>query len=157
MLGLGHLPVAPGSWASAGAVCLWAGLWWLASRLDGAALWLDVFLGALIFLAGVGSVAWGQWALGHFASKDPRPFVLDEAAGQWTALLFLPIAEARTLLAVGAVQFLLFRVLDIVKPPPARQLERLPAGWGVLLDDVASGVYANVAGQVLFRLAWGIG
>jgi len=70
------------------------------------------------------------------------------------ALLFLPLAIATgfwRFLALVAIQFFLFRVFDVVKPPPARQLEALPAGWGVLLDDLAAGVYANIVGQILWR------
>ena len=50
-----------------------------------------------------------------------------------------------------AAAFLAFRIFDITKPPPARQLERLPAGWGILLDDLAAAVYANLVCQVLLR------
>jgi len=49
--------------------------------------------------------------------------------------------------------FLAFRIFDITKPPPARQLERLPAGWGILLDDLAAAVYANLLCQIIFRWA----
>ncbi len=49
-------------------------------------------------------------------------------------------------------QFLLFRVFDVVKPPPARQAEALPAGWGILTDDLIAGVYANLVGQVIWRV-----
>jgi len=48
-------------------------------------------------------------------------------------------------------QFVLFRALDVIKPPPARGLERLRAGWGILLDDLVAGAYANVLGQLLWR------
>jgi len=53
-----------------------------------------------------------------------------------------------------AVQFFLFRVFDIVKPTPARQLERLPHGWGIMADDLAVAVYVNLIGQVAFRYLW---
>jgi phosphatidylglycerophosphatase A len=61
------------------------------------------------------------------------------------------LGDLRHTAAVLAVQFFLFRLFDVVKPPPARQLERLPAGWGILLDDLAAGIYANIVGQVVFR------
>ena len=67
--------------------------------------------------------------------KDPQFVVIDEVAGQWIALLFAPRAW-KTLLA----GFILFRVFDIVKPPPVRQLERLPEGIGIVVDDVAAGI-----------------
>ena len=81
--------------------------------------------------------------------------MLDEFAGQWFALLALPVGLDAGLRAVACVvggQFVLFRVLDIVKPPPAFGLQRLPAGWGILVDDLAAGAYANLVGQLLWRL-----
>jgi phosphatidylglycerophosphatase A len=68
---------------------------------------------------------------------DPGHVVIDEVAGQWIALLF-----SRVNLSHLLAGFLLFRLFDIVKPWPARRLENLPGGWGIMLDDVAAGVYA---------------
>ncbi len=79
-----------------------------------------------------------------YGVKDPQFVVIDEVAGQWIALLFAPRAW-KTLLA----GFILFRVFDIVKPPPVRQLERLPEGTGIVVDDVAAGVYALALMQLL--------
>jgi phosphatidylglycerophosphatase A len=104
-----------------------------------------------------GTVWWGPWAVQTYGRPDPGQCVSDEAAGQWLALLWMPAAGAPQALGVAGAQFLLFRVLDIIKPPPARQLERLPAGWGILLDDVAAGLLANMVGQVLFRVVWRLG
>ncbi len=101
------------------------------------------------------SVRLGGWAIARFGRSDPRPFVLDEFAGQWTALLALPVsyhAGGGSVAWVAGVSFLLFRVFDVLKPPPARQAESLPAGWGILIDDLVAGLYANLVGQVLWRL-----
>ena len=68
---------------------------------------------------------------------DPGHVVIDEVAGQWIALIY-----SRVNLSHLLAGFLFFRLFDIVKPWPARQLESLPAGWGIMLDDVAAGVYA---------------
>jgi phosphatidylglycerophosphatase A len=68
---------------------------------------------------------------------DPGHVVIDEVAGQWIALSF-----SRVNLSHLLAGFLLFRLFDIVKPWPARRLEHLPGGWGIMLDDVAAGVYA---------------
>jgi phosphatidylglycerophosphatase A len=68
---------------------------------------------------------------------DPGHVVIDEVAGQWIALSF-----SRVNLSHLLAGFLLFRLFDIVKPWPARKLEHLPGGWGIMLDDVAAGVYA---------------
>jgi phosphatidylglycerophosphatase A len=100
------------------------------------------------------SVAWGEWAVEYFRDNDPKQFVLDEFAGQWVALLVLPAsltAETWAFVLVAGGQFVLFRIFDIIKPPPARQAERLPAGWGILTDDLFAGLYANLVGQLLWR------
>jgi phosphatidylglycerophosphatase A len=76
--------------------------------------------------------------------EDPGHVVIDEVAGQWIALI-----HSRVDLSHLLAGFLFFRLFDIVKPWPARQLEGLPAGWGIMLDDVAAGVYALVVMQAL--------
>jgi phosphatidylglycerophosphatase A len=73
----------------------------------------------------------------HFG-EDPSIVVIDEVVGMWISLLFLPRG-----LMIGIAAFFFFRLYDIIKPPPARQLERLKNGWGVMMDDVAAGIYAN--------------
>ena len=78
--------------------------------------------------------------------KDPGMIVWDEVVGFMITMLWVPVTPLS--LALG---FLLFRVFDIVKPPPARQLERLPHGWGVMADDAMAGVYA---GLVLSGVLW---
>jgi phosphatidylglycerophosphatase A len=76
--------------------------------------------------------------------EDPGHVVIDEVAGQWIALI-----HSRVDLSHLLAGFLFFRLFDIVKPWPARQLEGLPAGWGIMLDDVAAGVYALLVMQAL--------
>ncbi|MBW7906855.1 MAG: phosphatidylglycerophosphatase A [Phycisphaerae bacterium] len=150
----GYAPVASGSFGSLAAVLVLAGLLVGIEWLPWPVVGREAVLGAGIALASWGSVRWGPWALARFASKDPKPFVLDEFAGQWVALLAMPLAGAGApawAIVLGG-QFILFRIMDVIKPPPARQLERLPAGWGVLADDLMAGVYANLVGQVLWRL-----
>jgi phosphatidylglycerophosphatase A len=78
--------------------------------------------------------------------KDPQFVVIDEVAGQLIALIAVPLAW-KTFLA----SFILFRAFDITKPPPVRQLERLPEGTGIVLDDVAAGLYALIVMQLLLR------
>ena len=155
VLGSGHLRPAPGSWGSLVATLIFAAIWSAASALS-APLWLVdvVIVVAGVVLASWLSVVWGPWALDRFGGKDPRQFVLDEFAGQWMALFWLPPLAAGGLWPFAWVvggQFVLFRILDVIKPPPARQLESLPAGWGVLCDDLMSGVYANLIGQIVWR------
>ena len=81
------------------------------------------------------------------ARKDPGLVVVDEVAGQWITFVGLPFTPA-----IAVAGFLLFRVMDIVKPWPARALERLPGGFGIMADDVAAGIYA----QLLLRVGLAI-
>jgi phosphatidylglycerophosphatase A len=76
--------------------------------------------------------------------KDPAFVVIDEVAGQMIALVALPLSWKSALASL-----ILFRVFDIVKPPPLRRLERLPGGAGILLDDVGAGLYALAVAQLL--------
>jgi phosphatidylglycerophosphatase A len=76
--------------------------------------------------------------------EDPAHVVIDEVAGQWVALIACPVEMGHAVLA-----FALFRLFDIVKPWPARQLERLHGGLGIMMDDVAAGLYALLAGLVV--------
>ena len=76
---------------------------------------------------------------GAHQTPDPSIVVIDEIVGVWISLLFLPKS-----VWVIIAAFALFRAFDIWKPPPARQLERIPNGWGIMLDDLVAGVYADV-------------
>jgi phosphatidylglycerophosphatase A len=78
--------------------------------------------------------------------EDPGFVVVDEVAGQWIALIGVRPDWAHALLALA-----LFRLFDIWKPWPVRLLERLPGGWGIMLDDVAAGVLALGVGLVVGR------
>ena len=69
--------------------------------------------------------------------KDPQIVVVDEVAGQWITLLACPFDLRHALICL-----VLFRLFDMTKPPPVRQLESLPEGWGIVIDDVAAGLYA---------------
>jgi len=78
---------------------------------------------------------------------DPSVVVIDEIVGIWTALLFLPAG-----LPALVIAFTTFRIFDIVKPPPCAALEKAGSGWGIMLDDLAAGVYANIATRVILSL-----
>ena len=99
-------------------------------------------VGACLALLLVGALAATRVAE-RVGLKDPGIVVVDEVLGQWVTLLALPFTPATAVLG-----FLLFRAMDIVKPWPARDLERLPGGWGIMADDVAAGVYAHLALRV---------
>ena len=147
MGGVGYLP-ASGTFASLlTCLILWPILNWVGPTM--AAQSAVAVTGLILFSA---LNLWlGPWASAEFGDQDPGKFVLDEAAGICLTLLFLP---ARTGWAEGinlAAAFLAFRVFDITKPPPARQLEHLHGAWGILLDDLAAGVYANIVCQIALR------
>lgn len=159
-LGLGYAPVASGTFGSAGAMAIAIIVWALATVVAVDAAVLDGIWILLTLLAIAGCAAWGPWAIEKFADRarkpgDPGHVVLDEFAGQWVALVAMPLPgfdRPITVLAIFALQFFLFRLFDVLKPPPSRQFEKLPAGWGIVMDDVAAGIYANLIGQVIVRL-----
>ena len=119
----------------------------------GLALWLAlVGLPPLGYAAAVVAVALlGIWAAGRaseiFRRHDDGRITIDEVAGMLVALLWLPARPE-----VAALAFVLFRVFDIWKPFPANAAERLPGGLGVMADDLVAGVYANLGGQLVWRL-----
>jgi phosphatidylglycerophosphatase A len=104
-----------------------------------------------LVLFSVLNVGMAPWAIKEFGNKDPGKFVLDEAAGICLTILFLPMRTGWGAGIALAAAFVAFRIFDITKPPPARQLEGLPMGWGILMDDLAAGVYANLVCQVVLR------
>jgi len=124
----------PGTYGSVAAMLLWvlAGIGLHASQQT---LLILLFIGILFSIAlGVPAATIAARESGR---HDPGFVVIDEVAGQWITLLFSP-ADWRH----GLIALILFRLFDITKPFPVRRLERLPEGWGIVLDDVAAGLYA---------------
>ena len=151
-LGTGYLPVAPGTWGSLGAVGVFLAVAWASGRNAWA---VNAALLAVVVACSIGCVALGRFTESAFGKRDPGQCTIDEWAGQAVALLAVPLGgHWIDLLVAAGVAFCYFRLLDILKPPPARQAERLPLGWGVLVDDLVAGVYANVATQICVRV-WG--
>jgi phosphatidylglycerophosphatase A len=95
---------------------------------------------AIVAVLVVASVPIATRAARLLASKDPGPVVIDEAIALPLVLSVVPPADRG--LIVLAAAFVLFRIFDIAKPPPCRQLERLPAGLGIMADDQAAAVMA---------------
>jgi phosphatidylglycerophosphatase A len=87
---------------------------------------------------------WSSGAAERLFGHDARRIVIDEWAGMFIALLFVPYSLTNYVIA-----FVAFRAFDVIKVPPAAQFEGLPGGWGVTMDDVAAGVYANIFTQAL--------
>lgn len=132
--GVGYLPFAPGTAAS----------------LVGAALCFPllslpwpVYLGATLGLTALAIWVAGRVA-GELGQPDPPQVVIDEIAGMWIAA----IALSPRLYDLAAV-FVLFRLMDVVKPAPIPGLERLPGGLGIVADDVAAGLLARATWWLL--------
>jgi phosphatidylglycerophosphatase A len=134
--GVGYAPVAPGTFGTAAGLAIW---WVLPHTLV-----FQLVAIVVLFLLGAWS---GTVAEVHFGKTDPGHVVLDEVLGMFITLLANPVGWR------GAMAgFLLFRLFDIVKPPPARSLERLPGGSGIMADDAMAAVYANLVLRLALAL-----
>lgn len=129
--GCGLLPGAPGTWGSLAALPV---------------AWVIVMLGGPLGLIGavIAAFSIGIWAAGRYSQaaglKDCQNVVIDEVAGQWLALVFVPLDPAAYFAA-----FILFRICDIFKPWPANWADRnVPGGFGIMLDDMIAGTYALI-------------
>ncbi len=143
--GTGKLPVAPGTWGAALAALMAVPLIWVDSNLARFVLIAAAITFSFICAKAVDMFAdeWGE---------DPGFVVADEMVGMWLTLVGNPLT-----LGNYAIGFLLFRFFDIAKPLGVRRLESIPGGWGVVLDDVLAGVYANIVLQLInlfFQLNW---
>lgn len=139
--GAGRLRPGPGTWGALATTLLW---WLLASHLPPSAR-IPAILVLVVIVTAIGIPAATLEARGC-GKKDPSHVVIDEVAGQLVTLIACPIVW-RALLA----GFILFRVFDILKPPPIRSLEKLPEGTGIVVDDLGAGVYALVVLQLLLH------
>jgi phosphatidylglycerophosphatase A len=132
--GAGYGKPGPGTWGSVAAVLLWAACAW---ALHPAPQTLFLMLLAGIALSIIAGIPAATITARESGREDPGFVVIDEVAGQWIALLGCPVDWRHALIVL-----VLFRLFDITKPFPARQLESLPCGWGIVFDDVAAGLYA---------------
>lgn len=134
--GLGYMPFAPGTFGALGALLSGIAIYQYTSSPH---IWL---IGLIVtsFFIGVYSSnklipIWG---------KDPKRVVIDELIGMWISMLLLP-----NNLLIFLLAFVLFRLFDIFKPLYIRNFEKLKHGWGIMMDDVIAGLYANIVIQVL--------
>ena len=144
--GAGTLTPGPGTWGSIAATILWAAFFIphaalfqshaivYASRIT--PVWPSLLAASIAAAIGIPAATIVARESG---GKDPQNVVIDEVAGQW-----LTLAAAAPDWKHALAGLVLFRVFDITKPWPARQLERLPAGWGIMFDDLAAGVYGAI-------------
>lgn len=135
----GFLPTMPGTWGTFAGIPLVIISHRLTSIMQPVVA--VVFVTFAAYIAGRAEIL--------FEDRDARPIVIDEMAGFLITLLWLPLNLMTLFLG-----FVLFRVFDIVKPPPIGSLEkRLHGGWGIVLDDVLAGVFANVTLRLLLIVA----
>jgi phosphatidylglycerophosphatase A len=124
----------PGTWGSVSALLVWAAFAW---GLHPASQTLLLALLAAIALSLLLGIPASTIVARESGRHDPQFVVIDEVAGQWIALIGSRAEWRHALIAL-----VLFRLFDITKPFPVRQLEKLPDGWGIVLDDVGAGLYA---------------
>jgi phosphatidylglycerophosphatase A len=137
--GAGTLKPGPGTWGSLAATLIWILFFGQHRLLLSAAispLWPSLLLALIATAIGIPAATIIARESGR---KDPQNVVIDEAAGQW-----LTLAAAAPDWKHALAGLALFRLFDITKPWPARQLEHLPEGWGIMLDDLAAGVYGAI-------------
>jgi phosphatidylglycerophosphatase A len=138
--GAGLLKPGPGTYGSISAVVLW----FIAAHIfpvNSSSLAIGTIIAAIVVtLIGIPAATIVARESGR---EDPGHVVIDEVAGQLIALIAIPADWQH-----AALSLLLFRLFDILKPPPIRQLERLPQGTGIMLDDVAAGVLALIVAQL---------
>jgi phosphatidylglycerophosphatase A len=138
---VGYAPLAPGTFGSAAGLAVF-----YAVRSTGS---VAVEIGAIAALFAIGIWA-GTVAEHHFGGVDPGPIVLDEVVGMLITLCLLPVNLA------GAIAgFVVFRVLDVIKPFPSARFEKLPGGLGVMADDGMAAIYGNLVMRGLIAVTPG--
>ncbi|MCG8341897.1 MAG: phosphatidylglycerophosphatase A [Chlorobiales bacterium] len=135
--GLGYFPFAPGTITSLAAVTLFV--------LFPSLLQIETALPVLAILFASG--LWASGVMEEVYGHDPSRVTIDEFAGQWLALLLLPVGWFTAILG-----FVAFRFFDILKPEPVNSAQKLPGGWGVMADDLLAGVYANLSVRIMLWL-----
>ncbi|MCM1377983.1 MAG: phosphatidylglycerophosphatase A [Clostridium sp.] len=135
-LGVGYLPVAPGTWGAIFAILLWLPLYLRAS--PSVIFWST--LGAALALTIAGT--WASGVAEKYWGKDPVVACADETVGQWFSLLPLSAGVAGCPWWEIPLSLALFRYFDIFKPLGIRRLENLPGGYGMMADDILAGIYS---------------
>jgi len=137
--GAGYIPFVPGTWGSIVGLLLDL----IVRRLGSPSLQSGLHAGLI-----VGVLFLGVWASSvserEVSRKDPSFVVIDEVAGMLLSTYFITLS-----LWGYAIAFVVFRALDVIKPPPCRWAEKLPSGWGIMMDDVFAGLYTNAFMRLL--------
>ena len=136
---IGYVPIAPGTFGSAVGLAVF-----FAVRQTGS---VGIELAAIVLLFAVGIWS-GTVAEHHFGGIDPGPVVLDEVVGMLITLALLPVN-----LTGAIIGFIVFRILDVIKPWPSARFETLPGGLGVMADDGMAAIYGNLIMRGLLAVA----
>lgn len=131
---VGFVPIAPGTFGSAVGLVVYAAVAMTHSWA------VEALVLAVVLAAGI----WSAGRVEREMGKDPGAVVIDEVAGMLITLAFIDVSVTGAI-----VGFFIFRVLDVIKPPPARRLENLHGGPGIVLDDVMAGIYSNIVLRLL--------
>jgi phosphatidylglycerophosphatase A len=164
--GVGYFPIAPGTMGSLVGVGIYlllrrgivdAYFKLIGSRfvsLSFEHLRVSFVLICVILLVVIALSMVGIWAASRaerlFGRKDPGAVVIDEVVGQLITFVFVPFFLPLPTIVLG---FILFRAFDIIKPYPIRKLEKLPSGLGIVVDDIAAGLYAGTVLSVILMLS----
>lgn len=134
----GYFPIAPGTIGSLAALGIYL---------------IPGFENPTIMLLGISVfTVWGKIVADKFEKfygKDPKQCTVDELVGTWLSLIFIP----KTIIFIG-IAFIIWRILDIVKPFPANYFERIKGGWGIMLDDISSGLYTLILMQIILYFVY---
>ncbi|MBN2455063.1 MAG: phosphatidylglycerophosphatase A [Sedimentisphaerales bacterium] len=138
--GLGWLPVAPGTWGSVPVAAIYV----ILCRLGQTKTVVWAVMAGCCIIASIICVKFAHASIAATGKKDPSEVVADEFAGQAVTFLVAAIGPIYKVWLAGLLGFVLFRLFDVVKPWPVGSLEKLPAGWGILADDLMAGIYAGI-------------
>ena len=143
--GLGWLPLAPGSWGSLPPTIIFSVMCYFGTS----AISLSIIMAALVLAGSIVCVRFAPAVIAATGKNDPGEIVADEIAGQSVTFLTVGFSAIETfstkqILGIAVLGFLVYRAFDAVKPWPIRKLEKLPAGWGILADDLMAGLYATI-------------
>ncbi|MDH3493884.1 MAG: phosphatidylglycerophosphatase A [Acidobacteriota bacterium] len=149
-VGVGYLPLAPGTWGSIVGVVIYVVAVYLAFTYQ---IWSKPVCFAVTAVAMILLSLAAIWSSDRTAvikrGKDPQIVVIDEVLGQLVTFVFIPFTLSWWPILTG---FVLFRVFDIWKPYPIRVFESLPGGIGICADDVVAGLYAGVCLAVFYPI-----
>lgn len=160
-VGVGYLPLAPGTYGSLVGVLIYLAVEWFEvaatvslSQINWRPEQINALLHAANLLVFLPFCVLGIWAASRsthlFQKKDPQEAVIDEVMGQLIVFLFVPFQLSWPLVLAG---FLLFRLFDIWKPYPINSLQNLPTGLGVCADDILAGIYGGVCLSLLYAVS----